>query len=176
MELVGTRIIAADRATVWAALNEADVLRQSIPGCTSLTGNPKDGFAAVIVQKIGPVKATFKGTVTLSDVVEGRSYRLTGEGKAGPAGYARGGANVSLGDADGGTELVYEVKAMVGGKLASLGARLIDGVAKKLADQFFENLQNAVENVADTEQDAAQQPPPGIVKRMLNWFRRLLGL
>ena len=138
-----------------------------------MTGNAEDGFEATVTQKIGPVKATFKGVVTLSDIVEGESYRISGEGKGGPAGYAKGGANVRLDEADGITTLSYDVDAKVGGKLASLGARLIDGVAKKLADQFFENFQNALEPEtedppADDETDGDAKEKKGFIKKMFS--------
>lgn len=145
MELDGTRIIAADRATVWEHLNNPDTLRVCIPGCETLTGSADDGFEAVVKQKVGPVKATFKGAVTLEDVTPPDSYRLVGEGKGGVAGFAKGAANVSLADVDGGTELTYHVDAKVGGKLAQLGNRIVGGFAKKMADQFFENFQSVVE-------------------------------
>ncbi len=160
--------------TVWRALNDAEILKAAIPGCKEMTGNADDGFEATVTQKIGPVKATFKGVVTLSDVIEGESYRISGEGKGGPAGYARGGANVRLDETDGVTTLSYEVDAKVGGKLASLGARLIDGVAKKLADQFFENFQNAVAPRSDDEapddDDTGREPEKkkGLIKKMFS--------
>jgi carbon monoxide dehydrogenase subunit G len=150
MELSGSRIIDADRATIWAHLNDAETLMASIPGCTELTGNPDDGFEAVVKQKVGPVKATFKGKVSISDVVEGESYTLTGEGTGGVAGFAKGSAAVSLIDAEGGgTELTYNVDAKVGGKIAQLGSRLIGGFARKMADQFFERFQNEVERLPE---------------------------
>lgn len=145
MEMHGTRVIAADRATVWEALNSAEVLRACIPGCEELTGSPEDGFAATVKQKIGPVRATFKGAVTLSDVVPGQSYTIAGEGKGGVAGFAKGSAQVQLRDAEGGTELIYEVDAKVGGKIAQLGSRLIDGFARKMAAQFFDRFQEQIE-------------------------------
>ena len=146
MQLTGSRTIAAERSRVWEALNDPEVLRACIPGCSELTGSPEEGFEAVVTQKVGPVKATFKGAVGLSDVVPGVSYRIEGEGKGGVAGFAKGGADVRLADAeDGGTELSYEVEAKVGGKLAQLGSRLIDGFARKMADQFFERFQAEVE-------------------------------
>jgi len=145
MEMQGTRLIAADRATIWEALNSADVLRACIPGCEELTGSPEDGFAATVKQKIGPVRATFKGAVILSDVVPGQSYTIAGEGKGGVAGFAKGAAQVQLLDAEGGTELIYEVDAKVGGKIAQLGSRLIDGFARKMAAQFFDRFQEQVE-------------------------------
>jgi len=145
MELEGTKIIAADRATVWAKLNDAATLMACIPGCTELTGSPETGFEATVVQKVGPVKATFKGAVTLGNVVPGESYTISGEGKGGVAGFAKGGADVWLRDADGGTELTYKVVAQVGGKLAQLGNRIIGGFARKMADQFFDKFQESVE-------------------------------
>jgi len=145
MELTGSRIIAADRAAVWARLNDAETLRVCIPGCQSLTGSPEDGFDAVVKQKVGPVSATFKGKVTLSDVVEGESYRIDGEGTGGIAGFAKGGAAVRLADVEGGTELSYDVDAKVGGKIAQLGSRLIDGFARKMADAFFDKFRSEVE-------------------------------
>ncbi|WP_212525353.1 carbon monoxide dehydrogenase subunit G [Actibacterium sp. MT2.3-13A] len=155
MELNGSRVIAADRATVWAKLNEAETLRACIPGCEELTGSPEEGFEAVVKQKVGPVKATFKGGVTLSDVVPGESYTIAGEGKGGVAGFAKGEAKVRLSDAEGGTELSYDVEAKVGGKIAQLGSRLIDGFARKMADQFFERFQEQVEGPAAPTGDEA---------------------
>ena len=145
MELEGTRIIAADRATVWDHLNNPETLKACIPGCEELTGSPEDGFEAVVKQKVGPVKATFKGAVTLEDVNAPDSYRIVGEGKGGVAGFAKGAADVSLKDVEDGTELTYFVDAKVGGKLAQLGNRIVGGFAKKMADQFFENFKDVVE-------------------------------
>lgn len=154
MELNGSRIIAADRATVWARLNDAETLKACIPGCEELTGSPEEGFEAVVKQKVGPVKATFKGKVALSDIVEGESYRISGEGSGGVAGFAKGGAAVRLADVDEGTELTYDVDAQIGGKLAQLGSRLITGFARKMADQFFERFQAEVEGTAAQEGDS----------------------
>ena len=128
------------------------MLKVCIPGCEELTGSPEEGFSAVVKQKVGPVKATFKGEVTLSDIVEGESYTISGEGKGGVAGFAKGGAQVTLTDAEGGgTELHYDVEAKVGGKLAQLGSRLVDSFAQKMADQFFERFQAHVEGPAAEE-------------------------
>jgi uncharacterized protein len=145
MELSGQRIIKASRATVWTALNSAEVLKECIPGCEELTGTAEDGFDAVAVQRIGPVKARFKGNVTLSDIVPGVSYTISGQGKGGVAGFAKGEAKVHLADVAEGTELTYEVEARVGGKIAQLGSRLIAGFARKLADGFFAKFQDTVE-------------------------------
>ncbi|PTX55557.1 hypothetical protein C8N43_0196 [Litoreibacter ponti] len=150
MELKDHRDINASPAEVWAALLDADVLKACVPGCQEMTGSPEEGFEAVVVQKVGPVKATFKGAVQLTDMVEPHSLTISGEGKGGPAGFAKGGADVTLTPIDGGgTRLGYEVEAKVGGKLAQLGSRIIDGFAKKMADQFFERFQTALEGAPD---------------------------
>lgn len=157
MDMNGSRFIAADRATVWSRLNDADTLKACIPGCQELTGSPEEGFEAVVKQKVGPVSATFKGAVTLEDVILGESYRLVGEGKGGVAGFAKGAADVTLEEIEGGTELVYTVEAKVGGKLAQLGSRIIDGFARKMADQFFDRFAEAVAGPAAPQEDAAEQ-------------------
>lgn len=146
MELTGTKIIAADVSTVWAHLNNPETLKACIPGCEELTGSPEDGFAATVKQKVGPVKATFHGEVILENVIAGQSYTIVGEGKGGVAGFAKGGADVTLKAVEGGTELTYDATAKVGGKLAQLGSRIIGGFARKMTDQFFENFQQVVEN------------------------------
>jgi carbon monoxide dehydrogenase subunit G len=143
MELEGTKVIPAPRARVWELLNDPEVLKACIPGCTELTGSPEEGFEAVVVQKVGPVKATFKGAVSLSNVVPGESYTIAGEGKGGVAGFAKGAADVALRDVEEGTELSYKVDAQVGGKLAQLGNRIIGGFAKNMADKFFEGFVTA---------------------------------
>jgi len=185
MELQGSRQINAERAIVWVALNDAEVLKGCIPGCQELHGNSDDGFEATVKQKVGPVSATFHGSVTLTNVVAGESYTITGEGKGGAAGFAKGGADVKLEDKEGGTLLTYDVKAHVGGKLAQLGSRLIDGFAKKMADNFFGNFKNALEGPAEVEPAPEPAPEPagepvaaatdaeGEAKKP-GWFRRIL--
>jgi carbon monoxide dehydrogenase subunit G len=145
MELTGTRTLTAPREVVWAHLNTAETLKACIPGCEELTGTPEDGFAATVKAKVGPVKATFKGEVTLSEIIAPESYKISGEGKGGVAGFASGGADVTLTETDEGTELAYAVTAKVGGKIAQLGSRLISGFARKMADQFFDNFQAHVD-------------------------------
>jgi carbon monoxide dehydrogenase subunit G len=137
MELKGEYRIPAPREKVWAMLNDPAVLKECIPGCDALEGSPEQGFAARVTTKVGPVKATFNGQVTLSNINPPESYTISGEGKGGVAGFAKGGADVHLSEEPGGTLLAYKVNAQVGGKLAQLGARLIDSTAKKLADEFF---------------------------------------
>jgi carbon monoxide dehydrogenase subunit G len=142
MDLSGEYLIPADRQAVWDALNNADVLRECIPGCETLEMKSPTEMAATVVAKIGPVKAKFSGEVRLENIDAPNSYTIAGEGKGGIAGFAKGGADVKLSEAEGGTLLAYVVKAQVGGKIAQLGSRLIDSTAKKLADQFFQNLTN----------------------------------
>ena len=145
MTMNGEFVLPADKATVWARLNDAETLKASIPGCESLDKLSDTEFQAVVKIKIGPVSARFKGKVNLTDIDPPNSYRIAGEGEGGIAGFAKGGATVRLADADGGgTKLSYDVDAQVGGKIAQLGARLIDGTAKKLADEFFANFAKAL--------------------------------
>lgn len=173
MEMNDQRMIKADRATVWAALLSPDVLKDCVPGAQEVTGTPEDGFEAVVVQKVGPVKATFKGQVTLSDMVELTSLTLSGEGKGGAAGFAKGGAKVTLADAEDGTLLTYAVEAKVGGKLAQLGSRLIDSFAKKMADEFFTRFQAALEGPEAEDEVAPQDDDPEAKPK--GWFSKLRG-
>lgn len=152
MKLEGSQTIAADRETVWAALNDPEVLKRCIPGCQSLEQDDETHFTAVVKQKVGPVSATFTGTVELQNLNPPESYTISGEGKGGAAGFAKGNADVALVETDGVTALTYHVEAKVGGKLAQLGGRLIDGFAKKTADQFFTTFRETVEG---------PQAPPG---------------
>ncbi len=168
LQLTDSQDIFAPRSDVWAALLSADVLKECVPGCTEMAGNPTDGFEATVVQKVGPVKATFKGAVSLTDRIEGQSLTLSGEGKGGAAGFAKGGAKVRLDDIEGGTRLSYDVEAHVGGKLAQLGSRIIDGFAKKMADDFFTRFKAAVEG-PDAVADAAE---PEAKK---GWLGRVFG-
>ena len=141
----GEVVLPADKATVWARLNDAETLKASIPGCESLEKLSDTELQAVAKVRIGPVSARFKGKVTLSDMDPPNSYRISGQGDGGVAGFAKGGANVRLADeAGGGTRLAYDVDAQVGGKIAQLGGRLIDSTAKKLADEFFANFAKAL--------------------------------
>jgi carbon monoxide dehydrogenase subunit G len=170
MKLSDSRVINADAATVWAGLLDPEVLKACVPGCTEMSGSAGEGFEATVVQKVGPVKATFKGAVALSELNEPVSLTISGEGKGGAAGFAKGGADVRLEAGGDTTVLHYDVEAKVGGKLAQLGSRIIDGFAKKMADQFFENFSNAVgvpdaDDIEDTDED---KPKKG-------WFKRIVG-
>ncbi|MBX3575054.1 MAG: carbon monoxide dehydrogenase subunit G [Mesorhizobium sp.] len=133
----GSERIAAPVEKVWAGLNDAEMLKACIPGCESLSKNSDTDLAATVVLKIGPIKATFQGEVKLLNLNPPHSYTISGEGKGGIAGFAKGGADVTLAPDGDGTLLTYAAKADVGGKIAQLGSRLIDSTAKKLAGQFF---------------------------------------
>jgi carbon monoxide dehydrogenase subunit G len=137
MDMTGEYRIAAPRATVWAALNDAEILRRSIPGCDEIDKVSDTEFTAKVTAKVGPVKARFGGKVTLSDIDPPNGYTISGEGSGGAAGFAKGGATVSLTTEGAETVLRYRVQANVGGKLAQIGSRLIDGTARKMAEEFF---------------------------------------
>jgi carbon monoxide dehydrogenase subunit G len=138
MKMSGEEVIPAPREVVWKALNDPDVLRQSIPGCKSVTKLSDTEMEAAVTVALGPLKVNFKGQVTLTDLDPPKSYRISGQGSGGVAGNASGGANVRLDEVPEGTRLSYDVDAQVAGKLASMGARFIDPVSRKLAAQFFE--------------------------------------
>jgi carbon monoxide dehydrogenase subunit G len=144
MTMNGEIQLAAPRELVWAKLNDPDVLKACIPGCEELEKTEDQGFRAVAKMKVGPVSARFRGKVTLSDLDPPNGYKISGEGEGGVAGFAKGGAKVDLVDREGGTLLTYQVDAQIGGKLAQLGQRLINGSAKKLADEFFANFARAL--------------------------------
>jgi carbon monoxide dehydrogenase subunit G len=163
MDFAGRYTIPAPPETVWAAINDPDVLKTCIPGCQSLTKTDPTHFEAAVMLKIGPVRATFKGKVALEELVPYRRCVLKGEGQGGVAGFARGQAEVLLAPEDGGTALSYNAKATVGGKLAQIGQRLIDGAAKQIADEFFEKFAAAIagpETGAPAETTEADAPPP----------------
>ncbi len=144
MTMTGEVQLPATRETVWAKLNDPEVLKVCLPGCEQLEKLSDTEFQAVAVTKIGPVKARWKGKVRLSDLDPPNGYKISGEGEGGVAGFAKGGAAVTLSDKDGGTLLSYNVEAQIGGKLAQLGQRLIAGASKKMADEFFSKFATAV--------------------------------
>ncbi len=149
MDMTGDYRIEAPREKVWQALNDPEVLKLCIPGCEELTKDSDGGFSAKVKTKVGPVSAKFSGKVTLSDLNPPESYTISGEGQGGAAGFAKGGAKVRLAEDGAATQLSYEVNAQVGGKLAQIGSRLIDGTARKLAGQFFESFANTVGQPAE---------------------------
>ena len=144
MVMTGEVQLPASREVVWAKLNDADVLKACIPGCEELNKASDTEFQAIAVVKIGPVKARFKGKVNLTDLNPPNGYRISGDGEGGVAGFAKGGATVTLTEKDGGTLLTYNVEAQIGGKIAQLGQRLVVGAAKKVADDFFAKFAQAV--------------------------------
>ncbi len=144
MTMHGEYQLAVPPQTVWEKLNDAETLKSCIPGCEQLDKTSDTEFHATATVKIGPVKAKFKGRVTLSDLDPPNGYKISGQGDGGVAGFAKGGATVKLTPQDGGTLLAYDVEAQIGGKLAQLGQRLINGAAKKVADEFFDNFAKAV--------------------------------
>jgi hypothetical protein len=166
MDMTGEYRIPAPREKVWAALNDPETLKASLPGCESLEKVSETQFVATVVAKVGPVKAKFNGNVELLNLNPPESYTIAGEGKGGAAGFAKGGADVRLAEADAETTvLTYTARADVGGKLAQLGSRLIDGTAKKMADEFFENFRQqltppAPVAVAEAEREYAPEPEP----------------
>jgi carbon monoxide dehydrogenase subunit G len=151
MDMTGERRIAAPRRIVWDALNDPEVLKDSIPGCQSLEKLSDTQMKAVAAVKIGPISARFTGNVLLTDIDPPNGYAIGGEGQGGVAGFAKGGAKVRLEDDGPATTLRYEVHAQVGGKIAQLGARLIDATAKQMADQFFDRFSARVQALAPAE-------------------------
>ena len=137
MDMTGEYIIAAPRAKVWSALNDPEILKQCIPGCQELSKNSDTEFAAKVQARVGPVSASFSGKVTLTDLDPPNGCRIVGEGTGGAAGFAKGGATVRLAEEGAATKLTYKVEAQIGGKLAQIGSRLIDGAARKMANDFF---------------------------------------
>lgn len=144
MNMTGKQFIEAPQLRTWEALNDPTLLKLCVPGCESINPTAENVYDVLIVARIGPVSARFKGTLLLSDVIAPHSYTISFEGQGGAAGFAKGGAQVSLMPDGDGTSLEYAVKANVGGKLAQIGSRLIDAAAKKLADEFFKNFRKAV--------------------------------
>jgi carbon monoxide dehydrogenase subunit G len=157
MELTNTRTVPASIETTWAALNDPETLKACIPGCESLERSGENELKAVVTSRVGPVSARFTGLIRLSDIVPSNSYTIHFEGQGGAAGFARGEAHVSLAEQDGGTRIDYTAKAQVGGKLAQVGSRLIDGAAAKLADDFFARFAERL-----TPQAAAAVPAPAL--------------
>jgi carbon monoxide dehydrogenase subunit G len=156
MDMTGEVRLPAPRETVWRALNDPEVLKQSIPGCEEIQKLSDTEMTARVSAKVGPVSAKFAGKVTLSDLDPPNGYTISGEGQGGVAGFAKGGAQVSLKDDTGGTMLSYKVHAQVGGKLAQIGSRLIDASARKMADDFFTRFAAAVASA----QAAPETPAP----------------
>jgi uncharacterized protein len=164
MQMTGQYRIAAPRETVWQALNDVEVLRQCIPGVEEIEKTSDTSFSAKVRAKVGPVSARFAGEVTLSDLDPPNGYTISGEGKGGAAGFAKGGAKVRLADDGPATLLSYQVDAQVGGKLAQIGSRLIDGTAKKMADDFFSRFAQTVERGGEAPAPGEAAPSPAAAR------------
>ena len=162
MDMTGEFRIPAPREAVWKALNDPEVLKRSIAGCEELEKTSDTEFTAKVTAKVGPVKARFAGKVTLSDLDPPNGYTIAGEGQGGAAGFAKGGAKVRLEPDGDGTLLKYTVNAAIGGKLAQIGARLIDGAARKMADEFFASFAANVAGPAPAAAAAAAAPAEGL--------------
>jgi len=162
MTMTGEHLLPASREQVWAMLNDVAVLKACIPGCESMEKLSDTEFQTVATNKIGPIKARFKGKIRLSDLDPPNGYKISGEGDGGIAGFAKGGASVALSPREGGTLLSYTVEAQIGGKLAQLGQRLINGAAKKLADEFFTKFAAMVKEAQPPSQPPSEPPaqPP----------------
>jgi carbon monoxide dehydrogenase subunit G len=158
MEMSGEYKINATREKVWAGLNDPEILKQSIPGCEEIDQTSDTSFTAKVTAKVGPVKAKFAGSVQLTDIDAPNGYRISGEGKGGAAGFAKGGADVKLTEDGAVTVLNYAATAQVGGKLAQIGSRLIDATSKKMAGQFFDKFAAEVGGDVETATAAATAP------------------
>ncbi len=165
MDMQGSRDLAVTQQQAWDALNDPEVLKVCIPGCDRLEPTGDGQYAVGMAVKIGPVSAKFAGSIKLSDVVPPASYTLTFEGKGGPAGFGKGNAQVRLTPADAGCTLSYTVHAQVGGKVAQLGQRLIDGAAKNMADDFFRRFDEEMQRRYPAAEGAVVTPaaPPARV-------------
>ena len=155
MKLTGSYKMKVKKEVVWKALNDSNILKQCIPGCESFDKESKNVFNATATNQIGPMNATFSGTVTLSNIQENQSYTLSGEGQS-SVGFVNGSADVKLIEENGITTLTYEVDVNVGGKIAQLGSRLIDGVAKKMSDYFFGRLSDLVAPIIKVENETGE--------------------
>jgi len=155
MKLTGSYKLNVKQEIVWQALNNPDILKKCIPGCEYFEKESDTIFNATATNQIGPMNATFSGTVTLSNIQENQSYTLSGEGQS-SVGFANGSADIKLKEENGATTLTYEVNVNVGGKVAQLGSRLIDGVAKKMSDYFFGRFSDLVSPIKREEKDTGK--------------------
>lgn len=159
----GEQLIPASQQDTWKALNDPEVLKACVPGCESITPVNENEYQVQMTARVGPVSAKFRGRLSLSDIKPPQSYSLAFEGQGGPAGFAKGGAQVRLVPDGNKTRLLYDVKANVGGKLAQIGSRLVDAAAKKVADEFFQNFNKRMASSEDTTvvPQAVQDHPAG---------------
>jgi carbon monoxide dehydrogenase subunit G len=175
VEMSGEQLIPASQQDTWKALNDPEVLKACVPGCESITPVSENEYQVQMTAKVGPVSAKFRGRLALSDIKPPQSYSLAFEGQGGPAGFAKGGAQVRLTPVSiHETKLSYDVKANVGGKLAQIGSRLVDAAAKKVADEFFQNFNNRMSSpedetvVLEAEQDRPAGPPDAAMPTVSN--------
>ena len=168
MEMQGARQLAITQQQAWEALNDPEVLKLCIPGCDSIEATGDNAYALVNAIKVGPVAAKFKGAIALADVNVPHSYTLNFEGNGGVAGFGKGSAQVSLAPQEEGCELAYSVNATVGGKIAQVGQRLIDGVAKSMAESFFKRFDEEMQRRHGPPPEEAEEKP-GALKKM--WSR-----
>jgi carbon monoxide dehydrogenase subunit G len=174
MEMTGEQLIPASQQDTWKALNDPEVLKACVPGCESITAVNENEYQVQMTAKVGPVSAKFRGRLSLSDLKPPHSYALAFEGQGGPAGFAKGGAQVKLLPDGDKTRLIYDVKANVGGKLAQIGSRLVDAAAKKVADEFFQNFNKRMASAEDTtvvpvpEIDRPAGPPDAAMPTVSN--------
>lgn len=175
MEMSFEHRIAASREQVWNALNDIDILRASIPGCDSLESEQENTFKARITAKVGPVKARFSFDISLTDIDAPAAYTIVAQGQGGAAGFANGSAAVTLREDGDETILAYHAKANVGGKLAQLGGRLIDGAAQKMANEFFEKFSKLAANPSSLNTAAAPEEKPATTP-MWVWYGGLLAV
>jgi carbon monoxide dehydrogenase subunit G len=159
MEMTGEQLVAAPQKVVWDALNDPAVLKACVPGCESIERTGDNEYLVLMVARVGPVSAKFRGRLILSDIKPPESYSLTFEGQGGAAGFAKGSAHVRLATQGLMTRLSYDVKASVGGKLAQIGSRLVDAAAKKVADDFFRNFNEKVGGGSGGDGDTTVRPP-----------------
>jgi carbon monoxide dehydrogenase subunit G len=157
MEMTGEQLVPASQEITWNALNDPEVLKACVPGCESIERISGNDFQVLMVARVGPVSAKFKGKLSLSDIKPPNSYSISFEGQGGAAGFAKGSASVRLSPENSATRLSYDVKANVGGKLAQIGSRLVDGAARKVADDFFRNFNEKLS--AAKPADAAHDHP-----------------
>jgi uncharacterized protein len=174
MDMKGSRLVPTDVDTTWRALNDPEVLRACIAGCESIDRVSDTEYRVAMTARVGPVSAKFSGRLLLADIVAPRSYTLKFEGQGGAAGFANGTAKVELSPADGGTRIDYAVNAQVGGKLAQIGSRLIDGAAAKVADDFFARFVERAGGSLPPRAEAAGAPPPELGSALRTMRIRLL--
>jgi len=161
MEMTGEQLIPASQQETWDALNDPEILRASVPGCDSIEKTGDNEYQVLMVARVGPVSAKFKGKLALSDLDPPNSYSIAFEGQGGAAGFGKGSAQVRLAPEGDGTRLAYSVKASVGGKLAQIGSRLVDAAAKKIANDFFQAFNDKVAGAhAEPEHEAHEEHHP----------------